>query len=133
MWVERTERHIIKESHPYYSMLDEFCFFSKNLYNYANYQIRQCFIICSKPEKEEVITQEQQEFLMKLNAKAEEYNQKRIEKYKEDIRKGKKVKEPKRLAAFGAGHKCIDYNFSDFLCKGADYAAMPSVGAASSV
>lgn len=39
----RIEKHIIKTSHAYYGMLDEFCFKSKNLYNFANYQIRQAF------------------------------------------------------------------------------------------
>lgn len=43
MKVQRVERHNIKPAHPYYSMLDEFCFKSKNLYNFANYQIRQKF------------------------------------------------------------------------------------------
>ena len=40
----RIEKHSIKPSHPYYAMLDDFCFKSKNLYNFANYQIRQSFI-----------------------------------------------------------------------------------------
>lgn len=43
MKVQRVEKHIIKPNNPYYSMLDEFCFKSKNLYNFANYQIRQKF------------------------------------------------------------------------------------------
>lgn len=43
MKVQRVEKHTIKPTHPYYSMLDEFCFKSKNLYNFANYQIRQKF------------------------------------------------------------------------------------------
>ena len=43
MKVQRVEKHIIKSNNPYYSMLDEFCFKSKNLYNFANYQIRQEF------------------------------------------------------------------------------------------
>lgn len=48
MKVQRVEKHVIKPNHPYYSMLDEFCFKSKNLYNFANYQIRQRF--CSTGE-----------------------------------------------------------------------------------
>lgn len=43
MIVQRVEKHIIKQNNSYYSMLDEFCFKSKNLYNFANYQIRQEF------------------------------------------------------------------------------------------
>ncbi len=38
------ERHIIKPSHRFYSEIDRLCFASKNLYNYANYLIRQSFI-----------------------------------------------------------------------------------------
>lgn len=40
----RVEKHIIKESHLYYNQIDEFCFMSKSLYNFANYQVRQEFI-----------------------------------------------------------------------------------------
>lgn len=42
--MNRIEKHIIKSNNKYYKMLDEFCFKSKNLYNYANYIIRQEFI-----------------------------------------------------------------------------------------
>lgn len=38
------ERHIIKPNHRFYSEIDRLCFASKNLYNYANYLIRQAFI-----------------------------------------------------------------------------------------
>ena len=40
----RVEKHIIKHNHKFYNMLDDFCFKAKNLYNFANYQIRQSFI-----------------------------------------------------------------------------------------
>lgn len=42
--MNRVEKHIIKSNNKYYNLLDEFCFKSKNLYNYANYIIRQEFI-----------------------------------------------------------------------------------------
>ncbi len=42
--MRQVERHIIKDSHPHYSQMDKLCFLSKNLYNYANYIIRQSFI-----------------------------------------------------------------------------------------
>lgn len=42
--MNRVEKHIIKSNNKYYNMLDEFCFKSKNLYNQANYIIRQEFI-----------------------------------------------------------------------------------------
>lgn len=40
----RVEQQVIKKSHPKYKIIDEMCFNSKNLYNYANYIIRQKFI-----------------------------------------------------------------------------------------
>lgn len=42
--VQRVEKHIIKSNNPYYKMLDEFCFKSKNLYNFANYHVIKRFI-----------------------------------------------------------------------------------------
>jgi len=38
------EKHIIKNSNKLYPILDDLCFKSKNLYNKANYIIRQEFI-----------------------------------------------------------------------------------------
>ena len=46
--VQRVEKHYIKETNPYYTMLDEFCFRSKNLYNFANYHVRKRFIETGK-------------------------------------------------------------------------------------
>lgn len=37
----RVEIHKIKSTNRYYKLLDEFCFKSKNLYNFANYHIKQ--------------------------------------------------------------------------------------------
>ncbi|WP_310877122.1 RNA-guided endonuclease InsQ/TnpB family protein [Priestia megaterium] len=44
MNVNRVERHIINKNHKMYSVVNEYCFKSKNLYNFANYTIRQLFI-----------------------------------------------------------------------------------------
>ncbi|MDJ0661631.1 MAG: transposase, partial [Crocosphaera sp.] len=38
------ERHIIQKNHRFYPEIDRLCFLSKNLYNYANYLVRQSFI-----------------------------------------------------------------------------------------
>ena len=38
------ERHIVKENSSFWKQIDELCFLSKNLYNYANYIVRQSFI-----------------------------------------------------------------------------------------
>lgn len=44
MVVQRIERHSIKKIDKFYKMLDEFCFNAKNLYNHANYVVRQSFV-----------------------------------------------------------------------------------------
>ena len=44
MRVVRTEKHIINKNNLMWNALDELCFKSKNLYNYANYIQRQKFI-----------------------------------------------------------------------------------------
>lgn len=45
--MQLTERHVIKRSHQNYDEIDSLCSRSKNLYNQANYRIRQAFISCS--------------------------------------------------------------------------------------
>lgn len=125
MLVQRVEKHQINFNSEYYSLLDNFCFMSKNLYNYANYQVRQCFIICSKLSEGKEISKDDKEFLNNLNLKVDEYNNKRLEKYKKDLSEGKKPKEPKELNHFGKDNKFIGYEFNDFLCKGYDYSNLP--------
>jgi putative transposase len=44
MTVKRTEQQIIRKSHPLWKTIDEMCYLSKNLYNYANFLIREEFI-----------------------------------------------------------------------------------------
>lgn len=44
MMSTRVEKHLIRPSSPYFKMLAEFCHLAKNLYNHANYIIRQKFI-----------------------------------------------------------------------------------------
>ena len=46
MIVTRVERHVLKQNNVFYSLIDDFCFKAKNLYNHANYIIRQAF--CSE-------------------------------------------------------------------------------------
>src|SRR6516162_8322208 len=38
------QRHLVRKDHPQYASIDAAAFASKNLYNQANYQIRQAFI-----------------------------------------------------------------------------------------
>lgn len=44
MIVQRVEKHVIKSSNSYYPMFVDFAFKSKNLYNHANYIVRNEFI-----------------------------------------------------------------------------------------
>jgi putative transposase len=44
MKVTRVEQHLIKKNNPLWQVIDNMCFKSKNIYNYANYIIRQKFI-----------------------------------------------------------------------------------------
>ena len=44
MKVNRVEQQIIRKNNPIYNVVDQYCFYSKNVYNQANYIIRQEFI-----------------------------------------------------------------------------------------
>ena len=44
MIIQRVEKHRIKQSNIQYPLIDSFCFNAKNLYNHANYLIRQEFV-----------------------------------------------------------------------------------------
>ncbi|WP_017293506.1 RNA-guided endonuclease InsQ/TnpB family protein [Geminocystis herdmanii] len=46
--MQLVERHIITKTHSFWSSLDQVCFASKNLYNKANYNIRQSLIFCGE-------------------------------------------------------------------------------------
>ncbi len=46
--MQLVERHIIQRNHPHYQEIDQLCFAAKNLYNYANFHIRQSFILTQK-------------------------------------------------------------------------------------
>lgn len=44
MKINRVEQQIIRKNNPIYDVVDQYCFYSKNVYNQANYIIRQEFI-----------------------------------------------------------------------------------------
>lgn len=52
MKVSRVEQHKIKKNSKFFSVIDDLCWKSKNMYNYGNYIIRQEFIQTSR-EKEQ--------------------------------------------------------------------------------
>ena len=49
------ERHIINQNSIHFSECDRICLLSKNLYNYANYMVRQEFINSSKDKKDGLV------------------------------------------------------------------------------
>ncbi|MGL4991933.1 MAG: RNA-guided endonuclease InsQ/TnpB family protein [Sarcina sp.] len=118
----RVEKHIIKEKHVLYEQLDEYCFNSKNLYNYANYHVRQIFILTSKLFKHEELNKEQQEYLNEINLKVDEFNKiKKINYEKVKLKALKNNKEFKKklieLKPFSENNKYPCYEFIEFLIK----------------
>nr|WP_242851688.1 transposase [Clostridium botulinum] len=128
--LSRVEKHIIKQSHELYDYLDNYCFLSKNLYNYANYNIRQIFIITSKLAKDEEVTQEQLDYLKDINTKIDEFNELRkanFEKAKVKAHKENKEfkKKLKTIKYFDKDNKYPCYDFIEFIVKdGIDYKSL---------
>ena len=46
--MQLVERRVIKSNHSIYKQIDEMCFASKNLYNFANFNVRQSFFFGGK-------------------------------------------------------------------------------------
>lgn len=44
MKVTRVEKHIVKKSNKHYNIINKYCFAAKNLYNHANYIVRNTFV-----------------------------------------------------------------------------------------
>ena len=47
-FIQQVEKHIIKKSHPHYSMFCEYTHLAKNLYNHANFLVRNEFVNTGK-------------------------------------------------------------------------------------
>ncbi|NEU04543.1 RNA-guided endonuclease TnpB family protein [Clostridium senegalense] len=128
--ISRVEKHIIKPSHELYNYLDEYCFMSKNLYNYANYQIRQIFIITSKLAKDEKVNQEQLDYLKDINVKVDKFNELRKTNFEKARAKAPKEnkefkKKLKTIKYFDKDNKYPCYDFIEFLVKdGIDYKSL---------
>lgn len=46
--IQQVEKHIIKKSHSHYSMFCEYTHLAKNLYNHANFLVRNEFVNTGK-------------------------------------------------------------------------------------
>lgn len=122
----RVEQHLINKNHQLYPLIDEYSFKSKNLYNRANYLLRQTFIITSKLNEGKEINREQQGILDWINNKVEEYNIFKENNLRKAQEKGKKLdKQFIKLDYFHANHKYPGYDFLVFLVsEGEDYKAL---------
>jgi len=114
----RVEQHIIKKNNPDWKIIDELCFKSKNIYNYANYIIRQIFIISNLLKDDKEITQEQHDFLSFVNENVDKYNVNKQSNLEKKQLKGKSLdKEHTLLEYFNKDHRSCNYNFIDFITK----------------
>jgi putative transposase len=114
--VNRVEQHQINKNHELFKMIDDYSFKSKSLYNYANYLLRQTFIITSKIKNESHINQEQQEFINWINVKVDEFNNKKQIIFNKKLENGIQTKmELKMLSYFDATHKYLGYDFLEFV------------------
>ena len=91
----RVEKHIIYKGHSAYALLDDYCFLSKNLYNYANYLVRQVFIITSKLAEGSVITKEQEKYLSSVNEMVDKFNENKLNIY--ETKKAKAIADKKEI------------------------------------
>jgi putative transposase len=115
------EQHQIEKSHELFPIIDDYSFKAKNLYNYANYLLRQVFIITSKLSEGKEISLEQQGLLEWINQKVDEFNTKREKNLKEKQDKEKDIeKQFKPLSYYGPKHKYLGYNFLEYLCFDSD-------------
>lgn len=126
----RVEKHLISKGHSAYALLDDYCFLSKNLYNYANYLVRQVFIITSKLAEGSEITKEQEKYLTSVNEMVDKYNEHKLSIYETKKLKAIENKKelpnkPKEIDYFNKDNKYADYNFVEFYCKeGIDYTSL---------
>lgn len=126
----RVEKHLIKPNHELYNQFNNYCFLSKNLYNFANYHLRQIFILTSKLNEGKEITQEQTEYLKFVNIKVDEFNELKVKNYKKAkikaIKNNKEFKKKlKQCKYFNENNKYLGYEFLEYLVKdGVDYKSL---------
>jgi len=114
----RVEQHIIKKNSPDWKIIDELCFKSKNIYNYANYIIRQTFIITNLLKDNKEVTQEQLDFLKWVNENVDKYNENKKKNLDKKQSKGQDLnKEFKSLEYFNENHRSCNYDYIDFITK----------------
>ncbi len=124
MIVKRVEQHIVIKNNPDFKQIDNLCFESKNVYNLANYYIRQLFIHLRK----DTIEKEHQDFIDEMNQKVIEFNEN-----KEKNLKLKQLKNPEKyeskkfkpMELFSKDKKFPSYDFLDFVFNSNDDSENP--------
>ena len=112
----RVEQHLINPSHNIFQLVDDYSFKSKNLYNHANYFVRQTFIITSRINENKHLHPEQENFIQWLNLKVDEYNIYKQEYLIKQQKQGKKLKKQfKKLEYFNSKNKYLGYEFLNFV------------------
>jgi putative transposase len=106
------ERHIVTKNHPYFEGMDAISFLSKNLYNRANYIIRQEFISTSK----------QKELGLVKNAKWIRYNE--LQKMLQDSKDVDYYALPTKVSQQIL--KVLDKNWKSFFVSIRDWKKLPS-------
>lgn len=109
--LQRVEKHIINSNHSLYKYCDSVTFKTKNLYNYANFIIRQLFINLSK----ENISLEFSTFLDNINKIVDNYNyfkEQQIIKY--NSKNKDKPKEFIPMKYFSKDYKVPNYDFLNY-------------------
>lgn len=99
----RAEKHVIKDN----KLLDELAFKAKNLYNLANYYVRQAFFLANKEE----LKDEQKEIIDFINSIISKYNDNK--------------KEEKKMQHISKEKSYLYYNFMDFFMKNAGFEDNP--------
>lgn len=127
----RTIQMRVKPSHSLYNYFNEVCFNSKNLYNIANFYIRQIYTGLSKPENDR---QENQVLCINnINNALDEMNQNKIEAFEKRKKQGhkssKSKKEPTFFATFDENNTfisldCLESYFK--LINQVDYKSLPA-------
>ena len=118
MKVNRVEQHLIKKNNPDWKIIDDLCFKSKNIYNYANYIIRQVFIVTNLLNEGKEVRQEGLDLLKWVNENVDLYNENKKKNLNKKQLKGKCLdKQFKPLEYFDENHRSCSYDFIDFITK----------------
>lgn len=108
----------INKNDKVYDIIDKLSFKSKNIYNYANYIIRQVFITTGSLRDNKEITKEQQDFLLWINENVDKYNENKRINLEIKKSKGKSLDiKHKPLEHFDINHRSCSYDFIDYITK----------------